>query len=133
MTADVQATAAWFPPTNFLTMDQQAPTAALMSYDAPDSPEALLIGGSVHEHADAALFASPVSHVSAAAAPMLLVHGLADRLVPYQQSVSLKEALDRSGAHAELDLIPGADHLFDGIDAAPIISRSADFLAGQLH
>jgi acetyl esterase/lipase len=121
--ADVQATVAWFPPTDFLTMGQQA----------PDSPEALLIGGAVQEQPDAARFASPVSHVSAAAAPMLLVHGLADRLVPYQQSVSLKEALDKAGTQAALELIPDADHVFEGVDVAPIISRSADFLAGQLH
>lgn len=121
--ADVQATVAWFPPTDFLAMDQQA----------PDSPEALLIGGAVQEQPDAARFASPVSHVSAAAAPMLLVHGLADRLVPYQQSVSLKEALDKAGTQAALELIPGADHVLEGVDAAPIISRSADFLAGHLH
>src|SRR5262249_33661207 len=121
--ADVQATVAWFPPTDFLAMDQHA----------PDSPEALLIGGAVQEQPDAARFASPVSHVSAAAAPMLLVHGLADRLVPYQQSVSLKEALDKAGTQAALELIPDADHVFEGVDAAPIISRSADFLAGHLH
>jgi hypothetical protein len=32
-----------------------------------------------------------------------------------------------------LDLIPDADHVFAGVDAAPIITRSADFLAEHLR
>jgi dipeptidyl aminopeptidase/acylaminoacyl peptidase len=131
--ADVQAAVAWYPPTDFLTMDQQAQADSALSHDAADSPESRLIGGAIQEHPDEARFASPVSHVGAAAAPMLLIHGLADRVVPYRQSVALKEALDAAGAHAMLELVPDAGHVFEGVDVAPIIERSAGFLAGQLR
>jgi acetyl esterase/lipase len=130
--AEVQAAVAWYPPTDFLTMDEQAPAGSAMSHDAADSPESVLIRGPLQEHPDRARFASPLSHVSAAAAPVLLIHGREDRLVPCRQSVVLAEALRAAGADVILELVPDADHVFWGVDVAPIVARSADYLAGHL-
>ena len=133
VSSDVQAAVGWYPPTRFLTMDAEAPPEAAMPHDAADSPESLLIGGAIQENPEATAFASPISHVGPAAAPMLLIHGLRDRVVPFPQSVALDEALRRVGADVTLELVPDADHVFVGVDVAPIVARSADFLAERLH
>jgi acetyl esterase/lipase len=133
VSADVQVAVAWYPPTDFLAMDDQSPAGSLISHDDEDSPESRLVGGPLRENREAARFASPVSHVSAKAAPILLVHGLKDCNVPYQQSVVLKDALDAAGAQARLELIPGAGHAFTGVDIAPVVELSADFLAAELR
>jgi dipeptidyl aminopeptidase/acylaminoacyl peptidase len=98
----------------------------------PTTPEALLIGGPTRERRQDAAFASPVTHVHAGAAPILLVHGLDDDLIPPRQSALLHEALQAVGATSELEWIEGAGHVFFGVDPAPIAERSADFLARHL-
>jgi dipeptidyl aminopeptidase/acylaminoacyl peptidase len=98
----------------------------------PASPEALLIGGPTRERRQDAAFASPVSHVSPGAAPILLVHGLDDDLIPPHQSVLLHEALLAVGATSELDWVEGAGHSLFGVEPDPIAERSADFLSRHL-
>jgi len=132
ISADVQAAVAWYPPTRFLTMDAEAPATSAMSHDAPESPESQLVGGPLQENREAAAFASPVTHVRAGAAPILLMHGRLDRLVPYPQSVAMAEALRGVGADVRLELVPDADHVFQGVDVAPLAATSADFLAERL-
>jgi hypothetical protein len=48
-------------------------------------------------------------------------------------ALKLKEALDAVGAHAVLELVPDAGHVFEGVDVVPIIEGSADFLAEHLR
>ncbi|MEO8019738.1 MAG: alpha/beta hydrolase [Pseudomonadota bacterium] len=54
--------------------------------------------------------ASPITHVSARAPPVLLLHGDADTLVPISQSVAMKAALDAAHVPARLVRIPGGIH-----------------------
>jgi dipeptidyl aminopeptidase/acylaminoacyl peptidase len=84
----------------------------------PDTREARLLGAPLPAVPDAAAQASPVTHVSAGAPPLLLLHGSADRLVPCAQSERLHTALREAGVHAELALYPGADHMWAGSPAA---------------
>ena len=80
---------------------------------------------------DLARKASPVSHASAAAPPVLLMHGAADDLVPPAQSIRLAEALRAAGAAVELELVPGATHFWNGAsDLGGIVRRSVQFLRG---
>lgn len=72
--------------------------------------------------------ASPLSHVSAAAPPCLLMHGDADVLVPYQQSVLMQTALMAAGVPVELLRIPGAGHGPDFPGAA----NPPDYLAAMV-
>jgi dipeptidyl aminopeptidase/acylaminoacyl peptidase len=44
------------------------------------------------------------------APPFLLVHGTADSLVPYQQSVDMCASLQAAGADCELFRVDGAGH-----------------------
>ena len=54
--------------------------------------------------------ASPVTHVTADDPPVLLIHGDADEVVPYQNAEVMKAALEKAGVPVELLRIPGAGH-----------------------
>lgn len=54
--------------------------------------------------------ASPVTYVRKQMPPFLLLHGTADHLVPYQQSVGMCEKMKQAGAACELFTVEGADH-----------------------
>jgi acetyl esterase/lipase len=58
---------------------------------------------------------SPVTHVSAAAAPTLIVHGDADKLVPIQQAEVMIAKLKQAGVPAELMVKKGKPHLWSGM------------------
>ena len=55
---------------------------------------------------------SPISHVDADSAPILLAHSKADRTVPYQMSLDLAAKYKEAGAEAEVELIEEAPHAF---------------------
>jgi acetyl esterase/lipase len=54
--------------------------------------------------------ASPLHHVSAESAPILLIHGDADSSVPFEQSEMMERALRASGVPTRLLRIPGGEH-----------------------
>jgi dipeptidyl aminopeptidase/acylaminoacyl peptidase len=56
------------------------------------------------------LEAAPVTHVTADDPPFLLIHGDADKTVPYNQSEAMSEALTKVGATVKLVRMPGGDH-----------------------
>jgi acetyl esterase/lipase len=58
---------------------------------------------------------SPVTHVSTTAAPTLILHGDADKLVPLQQSEVMVAKLKRAGVSAELRVKKGKPHLWSGM------------------
>jgi len=61
--------------------------------------------------------ASPVTHVSASSAPMLLLHGDADAIVPFQMAETLRDAMEKAGVAVKLVRLAGGSHDFAG-DAA---------------
>jgi acetyl esterase/lipase len=128
----VKAVVDWFGPTDFLTMEKQSIGRELGSKDAPDSAESRLLGGPVQETKAAAIAASPITYVSPDAPPFLIQHGKADRLVAYQQSENLANALREAGCDVTLNLIEGADHCFWGVDGAPIVQEVVSFLKAKL-
>jgi dipeptidyl aminopeptidase/acylaminoacyl peptidase len=54
--------------------------------------------------------ASPVEHVNAVQAPVLLIHGKDDTVVPYGQSQIMADALKRAGKQVELVTLKREDH-----------------------
>jgi dipeptidyl aminopeptidase/acylaminoacyl peptidase len=56
------------------------------------------------------LEASPVHHVSADDAPILLIHGDQDPTVPFEQSELMEKALRQAGVETKLLRIPGGVH-----------------------
>jgi dipeptidyl aminopeptidase/acylaminoacyl peptidase len=56
---------------------------------------------------------SPINHVSANDAPVLILHGDQDNLVPIQQSETLVKKLQEAKVPASLIVKKGAGHDFD--------------------
>jgi len=103
----VQAVCDFYGPTDLTVMIGQ--TSAI-DHGGADSPEGLLLGGPVAEHPELAALASPVTHVDSSDPPFLIVHGDADRTVPYEQSVALHQALAAAGVDATLHIVGRAGH-----------------------
>ncbi len=56
--------------------------------------------------------ASPITHVSAASPPTLIIHGVADTTVDRDQSSELAASLKKAGVEHELMIVPGIGHAF---------------------
>jgi acetyl esterase/lipase len=54
--------------------------------------------------------ASPVTLIGAHAPPTLLIHGDADKVVPFEQSVAMQTALRAAGVPARLVTVPRGEH-----------------------
>ena len=105
----IQAVVDYFGPTDFLQMDAQSLPDGLV-HDAPDSPESQLVGGPIQEHKDRVSRANPITYVSKDDSPFLIIHGDKDKLVPYQQSVLLKDALEEAGVPVTFYRVEGGGH-----------------------
>ena len=53
---------------------------------------------------------SPITYVRPGLPPILTIHGDADPVVPYEQSVRLHQALTKAGVPNQLLTIPGGRH-----------------------
>lgn len=137
----VQAVVAFFPPTDFLNYGKEGTVAlgtdvlarfpapfAFTEFNAPadrvdpvtDPEKVLQIGREI----------SPITHVSADDPPVLLIHGDADKLVPYQQSEILVAKLKEAGVAVELVTKPGAEHGWP--DIAQDFTRIGDWFDRHL-
>ncbi len=105
----VQAVVDYFGPTDFLQMDAQRLPDGLV-HDAPDSPESKLVGGPIQKYKNRVAKANPITYVSKDDPPILIIHGDRDKLVPYQQSVLLKDALEKVGVPVTLYNVVGEGH-----------------------
>jgi acetyl esterase/lipase len=73
--------------------------------------------------------ASPINFVSASSAPILIIQGVEDNIVPESQSVQLYSALHANGAQTQLILVQNAGHELIQVGSQPIspsISTIAD-------
>lgn len=77
--------------------------------------------------------ASPVHQVGPDAAPFLIVHGTADRVVPYRQGQLLKQALERHEVEVRLRTLEGIDHSFIGRTPAQTRSVAEQALAATIE
>jgi acetyl esterase/lipase len=93
------------------TIQRVGPSRSLR-HDSPSSPESRLVGAPIQSVPDRVREASPITYASAEAPPFLIVHGLADDMVPARQSVRLYDALSAAGAEVELRLIDSLPHMF---------------------
>jgi acetyl esterase/lipase len=105
----VQCAIDWFGPADFEAYDPKLPTP-MVQRENPDSVIALLFGGPVSQHLELARRASPVTWVTKDAAPILIMQGTNDPLVPLDQSQRLADRLKATGADVTLDVIEGASH-----------------------
>lgn len=128
----VSAVVNWYGVGDLTTIEAQSTLAEALDHGAPMSPVARLLGGALAERRDKARTASPITYVNERAAPCLIQHGTADRVVPVEQARQIASAFARAGVPVEFDELQGADHCFVGIDTKPILPRVVRFLDAHL-
>lgn len=81
-----------------------------LGHDDLDSHSARLVGGPVKDNVAVAESASPLTYVSPASAPHLIMHGTEDAQVPLSQSELLHDALQKAGVESTLRIFEGLGH-----------------------
>ncbi len=123
--APVRAVIAWYPLTDFSAFSDDESAAIFPSQwlGAPLSAVAATVDQ------------ARLSRLARAdAPPVLLQHGTADTMAPYDQSVRLHDALAAAGAPVELETVDGAGHFFGDADDATvraIFGRAMQFAAAH--
>jgi acetyl esterase/lipase len=124
----VQAVACFFPPTDFLNYGEKGKLAftedgVLANFRTAIDVREIDKRTKRLEHISdkeklEVLYrrVSPLSHVSCSAAPTLIIHGDADKLVPIQQAKVMVEKLKEEGVPAELVVKKGKAHGWSGMD-----------------
>lgn len=101
--AEVQAAVLWYCPSDLkIQMERKEEkdiVSSLLGCDAKENPELVEK-------------ASPITYVGNRKIPFLLIHGDADQLVAYEQSVKFSEMLCHTGTKATLITVPGQGHGF---------------------
>lgn len=92
-----------------------AVVAGGMPSELPRYPKSPLITGFLGEtYANAPTLwreASPITHVGPDSPPMFLYHGTRDRLVSFDDSAAMKQALDEAGVPAQLHPVTALGHI----------------------
>jgi len=126
----VQAVIDWFGPTDLIAL-------ADVLRNSPDTPASLkreptpltrLLGGPIDQRHDVAQQANPIHYVDHATPPFVIMHGLADPLVPPEQSRLLADALHAAGVPSDLTLIPGAGQVGQAFAKPAIVKKLFAFL-----
>jgi len=105
--AKVQAVVAFCPPEDLTAAFPTYASTAIASFlgtarpPSPKAPEWKLYQT-----------ASPIQHVSPDDAPLLLIHGDNDQVVPFEQSEKMEAALRQAQVQTKLIRVPGAGHAF---------------------
>jgi acetyl esterase/lipase len=108
----VQAAVAFYPPTNFLTMDAWAlrKCSPKDCHDSESSPESQLLGCAIQTCPEKAKAASPMTYITPADPPIMILHGGSDQLVPHNQGEQLYMALNKACKEAIFISLPKAPH-----------------------
>jgi acetyl esterase/lipase len=121
----VQCVVDFFGPTDFVRWDPDfnKPVYTMITN---------LLGSKANENAAKARAASPLFYVNKNSAPLLIVHGDKDPLVPLNQSEAIVEAMKKAGVEARLVVIKGGDHGGAGFDTPENRKLIEDFFARHL-
>ncbi|QMW03612.1 alpha/beta hydrolase [Spirosoma foliorum] len=106
----VNAVVDFYGPTDITQMNVEP---SIFDHISPKSPEGQLLGGkNVLENKELAAATNPIKYIKDAknGPPILIIHGSKDRLVPFQQSVLLADALEKYNYRYQFYQLKGADH-----------------------
>jgi len=119
---------------------QNAPATALPPGSSAARVFADLVGAVGMD--DAAYFklirqASPINHVRKGIPPFLLIHGTADKTVPYSESPNMCQKIKSAGGVCEVFTVEGADHGIGKWEANPAFqaykAKMIDWLKASLR
>jgi acetyl esterase/lipase len=118
----VQAVVSYFGPTDLLQPYPDATKPILQKF----------LGGPIEEKHDLARRASPITYVNAGDAPMLLLQGTKDPLVPHDQAVRMADALTKVGVPGRVELLLGAGHGWGGAEVQRTAAEAYAFFEQYL-
>lgn len=124
----VQAAVAWYGVFDFPKMAEQAIPGGNTDYLSANAGPTTYFGCSMPTCPEGQVRAAgAINFVDPKDPPVLLIHGLDDRVVPFKQSVEFRDRLAAASVPVELILIPGVGHSFIG--STPAETRSATLRA----
>jgi acetyl esterase/lipase len=135
----VQAVISWFPPTDFLKMDEQLAESGFLpppqfAHSGENSPESLLLGQKITEILELAHLANPETYLRPGLPPFFIQHGKMDDVVPYQQSLHFAQKLaaiaPQSITH---EVLPHARHADPAFETPQNVQKVLDFLDRSLR
>ncbi|MCU0489587.1 MAG: alpha/beta hydrolase [Anaerolineales bacterium] len=135
----VQAVVAWFPPTDFLKMDQQLADSGFrlppqLAHDGEDSPESLLLGQKITQIPDLVQRANPETYLRPGLPPFFIQHGRMDDTVPYQQSLNFAQKLAAIPPQNVIhEVLPDARHADPAFETPQNVQKVLDFLGHTLR
>lgn len=121
--AKVNAVVSFFGPTLLGANDYGANTTKILDD---------LIGAEPEGRKERAAAASPLTFVNKGDAPMLLLQGTEDNIVPSTQAVLMINALSKAGVPARCELIAGAGHGWGGKELERSVIVTIAFFKEQL-
>jgi acetyl esterase/lipase len=130
----VQAVVAWFPPTNFLKMDDQLAESGFapppeFAHSSANSPESLILGQKITEIPDLVRMANPETYLRLGLPPFFIQHGTHDDTVPHQQSLNFAVKLAAIAPQAVThELLPNARHADPAFETPQNVQKVLDFL-----
>ena len=113
-------------PCDFITF---AGKGSQISVESPGTAITKLLGGPLSANKDAAVAASPVTHITKNDPPFLHIHGTKDPLVPYDQAMEFNAALKKAGVPSTLLTGTDGSHVFF---SAELVGHMKTFLAHHL-
>ncbi|MDR0861622.1 MAG: alpha/beta hydrolase [Oscillospiraceae bacterium] len=128
----VSVVADWYAPTEIAVMNYY-PSG--QDHIGADSPEGRLIGNkNVLENPELAAATSPLNWLSAdkPTPPILIMHGSADNIVPFNQSVRLYEKLRELGKETTFYKVEGGGHGSGGFGSDECLKVTLDYIAAHI-
>jgi acetyl esterase/lipase len=131
---NVQAVVSWFPPTNFLKMDEQLAESGFLppeeyAHSGANSPESLLLGEKITEIPERVRVANPETYIRPSLPPFFIQHGRMDTTVPYQQSLTFAQKMAEVSPHSvTYELLPDARHGDPAFETSENIRKVFSFL-----
>jgi acetyl esterase/lipase len=117
----VQAICDWCGLTDLTTIAKQADSHYVLGQAV-----ASFLGGTPAEKPALAKEASPITYVCRGLPPFLIMHGDKDTIVPVEQSKELAAALKAAHVSTNLQIIPGAGHMFASPENTNIVFHFFD-------
>lgn len=132
--SSVKAVVDFYGPTDLLKLDdQKLPCIPGLDGNASFMPPSLLMGCPIQECQEKTATANPLNYVAPDDPPFLIMHGLMDCLVPWQQSQMLHDALLAKGVESHLVLIANGEHGGSAFDELQYKQMISDFLDEHLR
>jgi acetyl esterase/lipase len=125
---NVQAVVDYYGPTS-LGRDWPGLLEEDKGLSDPDSVQSQLLGAYIFskQGKSRAMAANPITYIDGSEPPFLILHGDADTVVPYTQSLYLRNALEAAGVSVAMHRVHGGGHGFESAEVNTVIDFFLDY------